>query len=72
MTDLLQTWLMFQKEHRISIDRMLCRPEARDAFLASARLATGITDEESILWGIVSLRKKKSIPTKRITDTPAQ
>jgi len=60
--NLLDTWLMFQKEHPISIDRMLCRPEVRNAFLTSARLATGLADEESILWGIVSLRKKKSIP----------
>lgn len=62
---LLDTWLMFQKEHPLSIDRMLCSPEARNAFLASARLATGIKDEKSILWGIVFLRKKKAIPTRR-------
>lgn len=63
--NLLHTWLMFQKEHHpISIDRMLCRPTARNAFLASARLATGIADEETVLWGLVALRKKKAIPTR--------
>lgn len=62
--NLLDTWLMFQKEHQISVDRMLCRPSARGAFLDSARLATGLVDEEDILWQVVSLRKKKAIPTR--------
>ena len=61
--DLLDTWMEFHKEHPISIDRMLCRPAARGAFLDSARLATGLVDEEDILWQLVSLRKKKAIPT---------
>lgn len=62
-TDALRdTWLAFQKEHGCSVDRMLCRPALRAEFLHSARLATGIEDEETLLWGTVGLRKKKALP----------
>lgn len=59
---LLDTWLMFQREHQCSVDRMLCRPEYRNAFLHSARLVAGVDDEESLLWAVVNLRKKRSLP----------
>jgi hypothetical protein len=29
MTELRDTWLMFQREHRCSVDRMLCNPDLR-------------------------------------------
>lgn len=57
------TWLMFQREHSCSVDRMLCRSSLRAEFLSAARLATGVHDEETLLWGIVSLRKNKSLPS---------
>ncbi len=57
------TWLMFQREHGCSVDRMLCRPELRDEFFAAARTVCDCDDEESILWSTVNLRKKKSLNT---------
>lgn len=63
-TDALRdTWLMFQRDHGCSIDRMLCRPSLREEFLSAARLATAIGDEETLLWGLVTLRKRKSLPS---------
>ena len=56
------TWLMFQREHDCSVDRMICKPEFRNSFLMAARSVTGIDDEETLLWSIVSLRKNKSLP----------
>lgn len=56
------TWLMFQRDHQCSVDRMLCRPEHRNAFLQSARLVAGVDDEEILLWAVVNMRKKKSLP----------
>lgn len=56
------TWMMFQREHDCSVDRMLCKPEYRNAFLQSARLVAGMDDEETLLWEVVNLRKKKSLP----------
>jgi hypothetical protein len=57
------TFLMFQRDHdRCSVDRMLCRPSLRNAFLAAARLSTRTEDEEPLLWGVVNLRKKKALP----------
>ena len=43
-------------------DRMLCRPKYRDAFLHAAKLVTGVEDEETLLWSVVNLRKRKSLP----------
>ena len=63
MNELRDTWLMFQRDHdRCSVDRMLCRPSLRNAFLAAARLATRTEDEEPLLWRVVTLRKKKALP----------
>lgn len=61
-TALRDTWLMFQREHRCSVDRMICKPEYRNTFLQAARLVAGVDDEETLLWGIVSMRKNKSLP----------
>ena len=61
-TALRDTWLMFQREHGCSVDRMICKPEYRTAFLQSARLVAGVDDEETLLWGIVSMRKNRSLP----------
>lgn len=38
-------------------------PSLRNEFLASARLATGLDDEEQLLWGVLSLRKRKTLPS---------
>jgi hypothetical protein len=56
-------WLLFQREHRCSVDRMLCRPTFRTEFLAAAALVTQCDDEETLLWAIVGLRKKKVLPS---------
>lgn len=56
------TWMMFQREHTCSVDRMICKPEYRNAFLAAARTVSDMNDEETILWAVVNLRKKKSLP----------
>lgn len=57
------SWLMFQREHGCSVDRMLCDPNLRGDFLASAKLATKSDDERELLWAIVGLRKKKTLPS---------
>lgn len=57
------TWVMFQREHGCSIDKMLCDPELRGEFLSAARQATCCEDEQQILWGLVALRKKKLLPS---------
>lgn len=57
------TWLMFQREHGCSLDRMLCKPQLREAFVVAARLVVDCDDEESILWNTVNLRKKKTLPS---------
>lgn len=63
LTALRDTWLMFQREHGCSVDRMLCRPALRLEFIAAARAVCGCDDEESILWETVNLRKKKTLPS---------
>lgn len=68
MTGLRDTWLMFKREHHCSIDRMLCRPVLRAEFLEAARLATGSDDEESILWELMSLRKRKELSKSHSND----
>lgn len=68
MTGLRDTWLMFQREHPCSIDRMLCSPALREEFLTPARLATGSDDEESILWELMVLRKRKELSKSHSND----
>lgn len=55
------TWLMFEREHRCSIDKMLCSPVLREEFLAAARHAAECDDEQAILWELMGLRKKKQL-----------
>lgn len=57
------TWLMFQREHGCSVDRMICNPSLRAEFLAAARQVVDCIDEETILWSTVNLRKKKTLPS---------
>jgi len=61
-TVLRETWLMFQRDHECSVDRMLCKPQYRNAFLTAARAVTGMDDEETLLCSVVNLRKRKSLP----------
>jgi hypothetical protein len=53
---------MFQREHGCSLDRMLCNPLLRNQFLAAARLVVPAAGEEQLLWSLVGLRKKKTLP----------
>lgn len=57
------TWLMFQRDHNCSVDRMVCRPSLRREFLAAASAVAECDDEESLLWGGMSMRKRKSLPS---------
>lgn len=62
-TQLRDVWLEFQVLHRCSLDRMLCNPAMRQAFLMAAREATQCEDEEQLLWGLVGMRKNKTLPS---------
>lgn len=62
--DLRDTWLMFQREHDCSVDRMLCDPELRNKYVHDAAQVTGLEDEYQILWATVGLRKRKKLPTQ--------
>lgn len=55
-------WLLFQREHQCSLDRMLCNPQLRAEFLQSASAVVQGASEEQILWSLVGLRKKKTLP----------
>lgn len=57
------TWKMFQREHGVSVDRMLCNPSLRSEFLAAIRLVIPNADEQQILWSVVRLRKGKKLPS---------
>ena len=52
---------MFQREHRCSIDRMLCSPTLRSEFVREALPMTGARDEEELLWELMRLRKNKTL-----------
>lgn len=56
------TWIMFQREHGCSIDKMLCNPDLRNEFVAEARLVADSKDEYELLWGLVGLRKRNLLP----------
>ena len=65
-TDVLRdTWVAFRKEHNCSIDRMLCCPALRSAFVESAMIATESNDEEEILWALLDLRKSKGLKSSK-------
>ncbi len=58
-------WVMFQREHNVSIDRLVCDPALRSEFVASATRVCGSNDEREILWTLMRLRKNKSLsPTE--------
>ena len=56
------TWLMFQRVQGCSVDRMLCDPDLRAKFITAAKAVTACDDEQTLLWTIVGLRKKKILP----------
>lgn len=58
-------WLAFQRDRKCSIDRMLCDPELRQEFLSTVRLSDDCSDDEqTILWQLVSLRKRRLVPPR--------
>lgn len=61
--ELREIWTMFQRDHKCSIDRMLCDPGLRSRFLEATR-AIFPDDETTILWALVSLRKNKRLPSR--------
>lgn len=57
---LLDCWTMFRREHdNVSVDRMVCDPQLRAAFLESAGSVLAGVAEEQILWTLMGLRKGK-------------
>ena len=60
---ILDTWTMFRREHNnVSVDRMICDPSMRTAFLNIAVPIAGDATESQILWTLMSLRKRKMLP----------
>lgn len=59
--DLLDSWKMFRRQHDVSVDRMICDPLLRTAFLASLGPAAGEVSEKDVLWDLMSLRKRKEL-----------
>ncbi len=57
-------WTMFRREHDVSVDRMICEPTLRIAFLESVKIACPNTSERDVLWMLMSLRKRKEISKK--------
>jgi hypothetical protein len=55
-------WLMFQRDRRCSIDRMLCSPDLRDDFVTAARQIAPLAEEEELLTALLRLRKNKTLP----------
>lgn len=60
-TKLLDVWRAFSSSRQCSVDRMICNPQLRIDFLAEARRATALDDEEEILWQLMAMRKKKAL-----------
>jgi len=58
---LLDSWKMFRREHDVSVDRMICDPLLRTAFLASLGSAADKRSEKEILWALMGLRKRKEL-----------
>jgi hypothetical protein len=60
--DLLRdAWLRFERKHGCIIDRMLCSPELRNAFLLAVNADTFGAEEQEILWALLRLRKRRSL-----------
>jgi len=58
---LLDSWKMFRREHDVSVDRMICDPLLRTAFLESLVPIADECCEKEILWTLMSLRKGKEL-----------
>ena len=56
---LIDSWRMFEKEHGVSVDRMICSPELRKDFLETSEC--DCDNEEEILWSLMRLRKSKRL-----------
>lgn len=54
-----ECWEMFHREYSVSVDKMICDPQLRQEFIESAQSACKCTDEQEILWTLMSLRKQK-------------
>ena len=61
---ILDCWLMFHREHKVSVDRMVCDPNLRSDFLASAKNVCRCDNEEQLLWAVMGLRKGKKLKTQ--------
>ncbi|MEQ1825816.1 MAG: hypothetical protein ABL921_07705 [Pirellula sp.] len=58
---LLESWDMFRREHAgVSVDRMICDPQLRQAFLSSIGKFAGANEGE-VLWKLMGLRKRKEL-----------
>ncbi len=59
---LLDCWSMFRREHNnVSVDRLVCDPKLRAAFLKSTECLLAGASEEQILWALMGLRKGKQL-----------
>ncbi|TWU17959.1 hypothetical protein Poly21_01110 [Allorhodopirellula heiligendammensis] len=67
---LLDSWIMFQREHTVSVDRMICDPLLRVAFLESLGSIAATHSENEILWALMSLRKRKELSKRNSKPTP--
>ena len=67
---LIDSWRMFEKEHGVSVDRMICSPELRKEFLETSEC--DCDNEEEIPWSLMRLRKSKhlTIQQKILTFSP--
>lgn len=52
-------WMMFERERGVSVDRVVCDPQLRKEFIESASKACRYEDEREILWTLMRLRKRK-------------
>lgn len=58
-----KTWAIFEGQHHCSVDRMVCDPSLRDGFVQSAMRVCGTTNEFTILWTLMRMRKRKLLGT---------
>lgn len=60
--DLLACWANFRSKHQnVSVDRMICDPVLRMAFLESLGSTVAKHSEKELLWAPMSLRKRKEL-----------
>ena len=58
---LIDSWRIFEKEHGVSVDRMICSPELRKEFLETSECDCDCDNEEEILWSLMRLRNSKRL-----------